>query len=725
MKNKFLKKGLASLLIVGELFSNISVFALTKEESVYVKLNSDGTSNSITVSEHLSDYQGKKIIDKSILDNIKNINGNEKFTQDNGNLVWDVNGEDIYYQGSLKKDLPISLNVKYYFENEEVNVQDILGKKGHVRIVLTYENKVSKKMNINGKIEDIYVPYMILTTSMINNKDNRHIKVLNGKIVDNGASSMIIGVSLPGVFESLKMKKMDSVEISYDTDEFSLNPIYAVVTNSELSDDNSSIFGEINKLYQSIGLLQSNMNTIVDGSSKLNDGSKKISEGINELNTKMQELIGKYNEYRNQDSNQLKDELIKLVEENVDKILPSLQEDLIKEISNLIIENKKDISKSIIENNRKNIKEIVEREIKKVINELDLNGYMESILQNNLLDVLNNDEEIKNISNKLELEINNRLKAIIPSILGNLNTITSTSYISDAEINLLADKYHLSYENAKNFALEVEGKTLNSVDKKIKEADIVKQIIDGINNDDSFGTILNNYIKILISKAKTYFESDENVITYTKELKDKIIQKVKENLNNNDMFLDIKDYLNDLYAELVEKTTMNIIDIYSKDYTDIVVKKMIDKTFSHEEVDSKLKELLKIHENDISDKVNIINTTVDSLSDALNKLNNGGEELSKGMEALHNGLDKYNKEGINKLNKLVNTDVKTLQKRLEAMMKLSKEEKMIDDISPNTNSTSKIIMMMDGLSKSKEEKIILPEKEDKKGLWDKIKGLFE
>ena len=64
---------------------------------------------------------------------------------------------------------------------------------------------------------------MIVTTSILNNADNKNIKVSNGRIVDNGVGSIIIALSSPGLYESLNfdnLKDMDKVEISYETNNF-------------------------------------------------------------------------------------------------------------------------------------------------------------------------------------------------------------------------------------------------------------------------------------------------------------------------------------------------------------------------------------------------------------------------------------------------------------------------------------------------------------------------
>ena len=56
MKNKIISKGIILALIFGLALDATPVLALTKEETIYSKLNSDGSVNSTTVSEHLYNY---------------------------------------------------------------------------------------------------------------------------------------------------------------------------------------------------------------------------------------------------------------------------------------------------------------------------------------------------------------------------------------------------------------------------------------------------------------------------------------------------------------------------------------------------------------------------------------------------------------------------------------------------------------------------------------------
>ena len=729
---KIFKKLLAYTLILGELFQATGVYALTKEETIYAKLNETGELKSASVTEHLYNYSGKTIGDKTSLDSIKNINGNETFKQNDNNLVWETNGNDIYYQGTYTKNLPISLDVKYYLNGEEKNVNDILGKNGKIKIVLTYKNNSFKNMNINGRTEKMYVPYAIITTSILNNADNKNIKVTNGKIIDNGVNSVITAISSPGLYESLKIddiKDINKVEITYDTSNFELNSIYSVATTSLFDNSNLDIFGEINNLYKSINLLQSNMDTIVEASKKLSDGSNQLDAGITELNNKIQELTQKYKYYRNQDQNTLKEELIKIIEQNINTITPALEEEITAETSKIIKENKEELENAVITYTKKNTMSVIDEEVNRIVNNLDINSLTEKVINSNLYNLLKNDSEIIQLTNALKDDINKELKNIIVNEFNNIeNSINNNMSQSEKEkyVSYIAEKYGVTYEQALGIVGEVQTDTLNQVKKNIREANIPEKIINSLNDKNYVSNLVNEYINKLNSKLSESINKDTTINEYSKELKQKILSALNKDLENENMYLNVnvKEYLSVLVDKIIDNTAKDLSSKYTEEYTNKVVKNVIEKEFSEENVDSKLRELLNIYEDDINKKVTVLDDTVNTLSESLNMLNDGSKQISTGMSALSSGLEKYNKEGINKINNLVNGDVKTLQKKLDALIQLSNNNQTIDTLPNNANGNSKIIFMIDSLSKPTETIVETKKEDQKSSLWDKIKGLF-
>ena len=90
----------------------LPTFALSQDETVYVKLQANGEVRTISVTEHLvNDLKNNELFDKSILTNVENLNGFEGFVVDGENVKWDAQGKDIYYRGESTKELPVKLEV--------------------------------------------------------------------------------------------------------------------------------------------------------------------------------------------------------------------------------------------------------------------------------------------------------------------------------------------------------------------------------------------------------------------------------------------------------------------------------------------------------------------------------------------------------------------------------------------------------------------------------------
>ena len=229
------------------------------------------------------------IDDYSDLKGIINLNGSETFTSNNTSLTWNALGNDIYYQGKYESELPIKMNITYKLDGNDMNIDDMIGKSGKVEITIKYTNTDKHIVNVNGKNELLYTPFVVTMGTTISNK-NTNIEVSNGKIVSNGTSSVIVGISTPGLYESLglsELKNMDTITITYDTTCFELNTIYSMVTPKLITSTDLSAFDKLNSLYSKVNELQSNMNLIDESTTKVKEGSNllktKLGDSINGL----------------------------------------------------------------------------------------------------------------------------------------------------------------------------------------------------------------------------------------------------------------------------------------------------------------------------------------------------------------------------------------------------------------------------------------------------------
>ena len=274
---------------IGELVNKKSgVDNTTKDETVYVIADAKGQSGKVIVEEWLKNRDGAATIeDVSDLKGITNIKGDETFTQDGTKLTWQANGNDIYYEGTTDKQVPISETVTYYLDGKEIEPEELAGKSGRVTIRFDYENHEKTTIEKNGKRMEVYVPFTVMT-GMIVNDDFTNIQVTNGKVISDGKNNIVVGMAMPGLHESLQKEDgdfdsdttfPDYVEVSADVEDFSLEMTASVAMSGLLSDLNLSDMD--------LTELENSINDLSDGSEQLEDGSKKIKGGLGTLKDSM------------------------------------------------------------------------------------------------------------------------------------------------------------------------------------------------------------------------------------------------------------------------------------------------------------------------------------------------------------------------------------------------------------------------------------------------------
>ena len=285
MKKNLLKITSASLALTMLLVSlPINAKALTKDETVYGKFDNTGKIKNVYVNEHLiNNTKESELKDYTELKEIFNLNGDETFNIDGSSIVWNSNGNDIFYQGKYENDLPVTLKITYKLDGKETNVSDMLGKSGKVDITIKYTNNDKHSMLINGKYETLYTPFVVMFGTSINETNTSNITINNGKVVSNGSKNFIVGISTPGLYESLKIsnfKDLDTIKISYDTTCFELGSIYSVITPKVIDESDLKIFDKIDNLANKVNTLQKNTDLIESNTLKLYNGSSLIRKNL-------------------------------------------------------------------------------------------------------------------------------------------------------------------------------------------------------------------------------------------------------------------------------------------------------------------------------------------------------------------------------------------------------------------------------------------------------------
>ncbi len=266
-----------------DVFSPNSTSQKDKSETVYAVLDAEGNKEKVVVNEWLTNKNGaKEISDTSDLKNIKNTSGNQKFTKDGDKVTWKADGSDIHYQGTTGKQLPVDVAVSYYLNGEQVSAKDIAGKSGDVEIHFDY--KVNRSELADGS--SVTKPYTMASAVMLDNSHFTNVTVDNGKVVNDGNTSMCIGIAFPGLAGNLGLGATgisipDSVVIKAHTDKFQIDGTYTAAMSGVMSDIDTSATGNVES---KVSQLESGLDQLVSASDKLMSGTDQLKAGIDQLN---------------------------------------------------------------------------------------------------------------------------------------------------------------------------------------------------------------------------------------------------------------------------------------------------------------------------------------------------------------------------------------------------------------------------------------------------------
>ncbi|MDD6401413.1 MAG: hypothetical protein PUG10_07385 [Lachnospiraceae bacterium] len=261
-----------------------------KNETVYAFADPSGKINKVLVNEHLNNKEAKEeLIDETDLTDIVNLKGDETFEIEGNKIKWKAEGKDIYYQGQSTKELPVELNISYSLNGKKIDVADLIGQSGRVTIRFDYKNNTSVNKEINGKKENIKIPFVAISGVMLDDSF-KNVEVVNGKLLSEGKKDIVLGYALPGLIDSIGVSKEefdkdfeipDYFEFSADVENFKMGMSVTMIANgSNIVVDNGINLDSMDNL----------MNSLSDAGNRLSDGSKELTNGISTLNSKMSEF---------------------------------------------------------------------------------------------------------------------------------------------------------------------------------------------------------------------------------------------------------------------------------------------------------------------------------------------------------------------------------------------------------------------------------------------------
>ncbi len=641
--NKKLTKLTSSLLLTTMLAYTTPILAFTKEETVYSKINTKGENYQTIVSTHLNNKNEEQILnDLTDLINIENTNGDEDFKLDGENIIWNANGSDIYYQGESKKELPVECNIKYELNGEEIDSSEIVGRSGKVKITIEYKNNDSHTVTINGKKQTMYTPFTAIAMTYFDNSQNKNIEAKNAKIINDGTKTIIAGIAMPGMQESLNIsnKKIEipsKLEIAMETSKFEQNNIITFITPKILEENIS--FDKLNSLYKKVDEMQVASKQIEEGANILKEGTTEFSKKTQEFNNGMKQF-----------------------EEGANKASNSYKE--IDNGINQVTKGSKDLKKGSIE-------------LK--------NGL--TVLSKGLSGMPENIEKLYRGSNTVLAGLNDNKETKEPGLMTGVNTLAGS--LNDTMLNLekslntmkTSCEEGMTKLTQDNIALNSVIGTLNGQTQSV-QIETLKQVVK--QNEESI---------------KEYNSKIQYINAQLKELNTKKIEGKKDISKITTGMKEVQNGVSELTNGLGKLNAAS--SILPENLNNLVQgsKKLTNGT---EEL-NKGTTALSAGSKQMNQGLNTLKESSRILTNGSNTLTQGAQTINNGSIELAQGITTFNQEAINKICSYINSDIKEIAIRAEKLQELSEEYASFTKASKNTAKEVKFILITDSI-KIKEEK---------------------
>ena len=265
-----------------------------KTETVYAVLNGDGSLSDIVVSGWLHNDSGiKNLKEKLNLTDVKNVKTDEVPEDNNGEYTWNSDSNDIYYQGNSTEQLPVTMQITYELDGQQLSQEELKGKSGHLKINIHLTNVNSETKTINGKNVIIHPFFVAGGMLSLDNDHYSNTTCDQGKIVTDGSKQMLVFAAVPGLKDTL-----DSADLSKVSDQLSVGDDINIECDVTDCDELNLMMGMSNEEDISdildegdfIEELTNGITKLMDADDQLVDGSQQLADGTQQLITESEPL---------------------------------------------------------------------------------------------------------------------------------------------------------------------------------------------------------------------------------------------------------------------------------------------------------------------------------------------------------------------------------------------------------------------------------------------------
>lgn len=276
----------------------------TKDESVYVILNADGSVSDVTVSDTLHNEDGfKNYQDTSDLTDVQNLKSDEAVQKTDNGYTWTTDDTNVYYQGKSNAALPLETSISYELDGKQIDPDDLAGKSGHLKMTVSVTNTQKKEYTVNGVTYEVAKPFYTVVGGMFDNDTFKNITINHGMTQDDSSSNIAAAVMMPGLKDSLGQLLtgdlsslndylFDSITIEADVTDFS-SPTMMMAASTDLSAlkkemkedklEGTDLFSQLDELDAATQKLIDGSKTLYEGADQLKDGANQVNDGVGTL----------------------------------------------------------------------------------------------------------------------------------------------------------------------------------------------------------------------------------------------------------------------------------------------------------------------------------------------------------------------------------------------------------------------------------------------------------
>lgn len=678
--------------------------AASKEETVYVNADASGAVDHITVSDWLKNAGSIGALkDFSTLSDITNIKGEETYKTAGNQLIWNTDEKDIYYQGKTDKELPISMKITYKLDGKQTEPKDMVGKSGKMEMNIHFENHEKKSVIINGRKEEICVPFTMITGVILPTEHFKNVNVDHGKILSDADKDIVAGIAFPGLKKSLGLSKEiasnfdlpESIKITADVEDFEMGATFTAASSDLLSKLELGSFSENDSLKDSLQELKDSSKKLVSGTNDLDKGiqtlknkSKEFTSGIDTLTNGLDSFESGAKELKNG---------VKTYTDGADKLSDGVIE-YVKGAGTLADGVKSYTSGA--------------DQLADGVNQL---AKAVGTLPNQLKDMANGIKSVKTGTDTL-VDSTEKVKAGMTSVNAGIDTVHSTltqvqtgmsgltGSVSEAakgiQTSLAADQELLKILEA--LPDDQKAASANAIAALKKNIATQKQVLTGL-NEAANGSTLSKASEAIDALVKTTGTNGElkagasavesglgQVIAGEKTLKNGVDQLNAGAGKLTDVKID--DSMPSAVAKLqagAKSLKMNGTKL-NKGADSIKA--------SGKELQLGAKTLkagsskLNSGSNSLAAAAIKLETGGNKLAGGTSQLSSGIDQLSTGSGDLKSGMKKFDKEGIQKLYDTIEDNLNKVMDRLEAMTDAGSDYNSFSGISDNMNGTVKFVI---------------------------------